>query len=143
MDPRLHFLTLATTDLDAARRFYCDGLGWTPLYDQPGEILFFQVAPGLALGFFDADSFDDDLGRTRSTDGVSGITLSHNVAGRDEVEPTLAVWEAAGGTILKPAQESAFGGIFHGHVADPNGVIWEIAHNPGWHIDGDGDVIFA
>jgi catechol 2,3-dioxygenase-like lactoylglutathione lyase family enzyme len=143
VDQRLHFLTLATPDLDAARRFYRDGLGWTPLYDQPGEILFFQVAPGLVLGLFDAEKFDQDLLRDRSTVSASGVTLSHNVATRDAVATTLAALEAAGGTIVKPAQEGAFGGIFHGHVADPNGVVWEIAHNPGWRIDEDGGVHFG
>ena len=51
--------------------------------------------------------------------------------------------EAAGATVLKPAQEGAFGGIFHGHVVDPNGVIWEVAHNPGWSIHDDGTVSFG
>lgn len=140
MDPRLHFITLATPDLDAARRFYCVGLGWAPLLDVPGEILFFQVAPGLLLGLFDAEKFDQDLLRESSTNGASGVTLSHNVADRPAVVSTLDALKAAGGTILKPAQEGAFGGIFHGHVSDPNGVIWEIAHNPGWRIDEAGVV---
>lgn len=142
MDPRLHFITLATPDLDAARSFYCDGLDWTPLHDEPGEILFFQVAPGLVLGLFDADKFDQDLLRDHSTAGVSGVTLSHNVPHRADVVTTLAALEAAGGTILKPAQDGSFGGIFHGHVADPNGIVWEIAHNPGWRIDDAGTVFF-
>lgn len=142
MDQRLHFLTLATADLEAARTFYKDGLGWSPLHDEPGEILFFQVAPGLVLGLFDAKKFNQDLLRKGSTEGVSGMTLSHNVPDRNSVEATLTALEAAGGTILKPAQEGAFGGIFHGHVADPNGVIWEIAHNPGWRIDDAGAVAF-
>lgn len=140
MEPRLSFLTLATPDLDAARRFYRDGLGWEPLGDVPGEILFFQVAPGLVLGLFDAAKFDDDLLRERTTQGAEGLTLSQNVADRDAVVATLERMRAAGGTVLKPAQEGAFGGIFHGHVADPNGVIWEIAHNPGWRVDEDGAV---
>ena len=143
MDQRVHFLTLATHDLDAARSFYRDGLGWSPLADIAGEILFFQVAPGLVLGLFDSEKFDDDLIRDRSTTGVSGVTLSHNVSNRDEVLRTISEMHAAGGTVLKPAQEGAFGGIFHGHVADPNGVIWEIAHNPGWSIDEDGTVSFG
>lgn len=140
MEPRLSFLTLATPDLDAARRFYRDGLGWEPLGDVPGEILFFQVAPGLVLGLFDAAKFDDDLLRERTTQGAEGLTLSQNVADRDAVVATLERMRAAGGTVLKPAQEGAFGGIFHGHVADPNGVIWEIAHSPGWRVDEDGAV---
>lgn len=141
MDQRLHFLTPATADLDAARRFYRHGLGWTPLLDVPGEIIFFQVAPGLVLGLFDAQKFDQDLLREQSTSGVNGMVLSHNVPDRESVESTLAAFESAGRTIIKPAQEGAFGGIFHGHATDPNGVVWEIAHNPGWHIDDDGTVV--
>ena len=143
MDQQLHFLTLATPDLDAARQFYCDGLGWTAAIDVPGEIIFFQVAPGLMLGLFDAAKFDEDLGRTSLGTAAAGITLAHNVASREAVHATLAAFEAAGGTILKPAQEGAFGGVFHGHAADPNGVIWEIAHNPGWSIDANGAVRFS
>jgi uncharacterized protein len=108
--------------------------------DVPGEIIFFQIAPGLLLGFFEAGKFDDDLLREHSTSGATGITLAHNVTSRAEVVSTMSAMEAAGGTILKPAQDGAFGGVFHGHMQDPNGVIWEIAHNPGWSIDDDGTV---
>ncbi len=142
MDQRLHFLTIATVDLDAARRFYRDGLGWTVFHDEPDEIVFFQIAPGLLLGLFDAEKFDQDLLRENATTGVSGVTLSHNVPDRESVTATLQAFEAAGGTILKPAQEGVFGGVFHGHASDPNGVIWEIAHNPGWHISAEGTVTF-
>lgn len=140
MDQRVHFLTLATSDLDAARVFYREGLGWAPLADVPGEILFFGVAPGLVLGLFEAGKFDDDLLRARSTTGVTGLTLSHNVERREDVTSTIEEMVAAGATVLKPAQDGAFGGIFHGHVADPNGVVWEIAYNPGWQVADDGTV---
>ena len=46
----------------------------------------------------------------------------------------------AGGTVLKAPQDGAFGGIYHAHVQDPNGIIWEIAHNPSWLIANDGTV---
>jgi uncharacterized protein len=140
MDPRLHFLTLATADLDAARAFYRDGLGWEALLDVPGEILFFQVAPGLLLGLFDTAKFDEDRLASAPTSGISGVTLSHNVDSAEEVAATVDRLVAAGGTVTKPPQESPFGGIFAAHVADPNGVVWEIAHNPGWSIDADGTV---
>lgn len=142
MDQRLHILTLATPDLDAARKFYCDGLGWTPLFDQPGEIIFFEIAPGLALGLFDAGKFDQDVRLDHPTTAISGVALAHNEPDRESVEATLAEFETAGGTILKPAQEGAFGGVFHGYAADPNGVVWEIAHNPGWEITPDGALVF-
>jgi hypothetical protein len=143
MDPKLHFITLATADLDASRAFYRDGLGWEPVADVPGEILFFQVGPGLVLGLFDADKFHEDIHSWPTSEGVTGVTLSHNVDSAHAVTSTLAKLEEAGATVLKPAQAGVFGGVFHGHVSDPNGVVWEIAHNPGWSIADDGRVSLA
>jgi catechol 2,3-dioxygenase-like lactoylglutathione lyase family enzyme len=137
MDQRTDFLTFSARDLDAARRFYCDGLGWTPLLDVPGEIVFFQTGHGLVLGFFDAAQFADDLGTGEQT--VSGVTLAHNVDSPEEVRAVVARAEAAGARLTKEAQEAAFGG-YHAHVSDPNGVVWEIAHNPGWGVGEDGTV---
>ena len=142
MDPRLHFITLATTDLGASRAFYADGLGWTPLVDVPDEVIFFQVGPGLVLGFFEAGSFNRDLGLPDSA-SLSGVTLAHNLDSVDAVRQTVSALEAAGGTVVTPPQPGEFGGIFHAHVRDPNGVLWEIAHNPGWSVADDGTVAFA
>ncbi|WP_304451461.1 VOC family protein [Nocardiopsis sp. YSL2] len=143
MKQQVHFVTLATADLDAARGFYRDGLGWEPLLDVPGEIIFFQIAPGLLLGLFDAEKFDRDLGGhagVTGTSGASGVTLAHNVEDRAGVAATVRAMVDAGGSVLKEPQEGEFGGVFHAHVKDPNGVVWEIAHNPGWRVDEDGNV---
>ncbi|GAA1008681.1 MULTISPECIES: VOC family protein [Nocardiopsidaceae] len=143
MRQQVHFVTLATPDLDAARRFYRDGLGWEPLMDVPDEIVFFQVAPGQVLGLFDAEKFDRDLGLPPGTSGLSGVTLSHNVDGPEEVGRTVDAMAAAGGTVLKSPRRGEFGGIFHAHVRDPNGVVWEVAHNPGWSVDASGRVVLG
>jgi catechol 2,3-dioxygenase-like lactoylglutathione lyase family enzyme len=140
MDQQVHFLTLATADLDAARRFYVEGLGWRPLLDVPGEIVFFQIAPGTVLDFFEAGKFAQDLGRGPARPEVSGLTLAHNVASRDAVTAVVDAMAAAGGTVLTAPEEGAFGGVFHALVADPNGIVWEVAHNPGWSVDADGTV---
>ncbi|WP_030902284.1 VOC family protein [Streptomyces sp. NRRL F-5126] len=137
MEQRTDFLTFSTADLDAARAFYRDGLGWTPLLDVPGEIVFFQVGHGLVLGLFDAGKFAEDLGVRDAP--IRGVTLSHNVAGPEAVGAAVERAVAAGGTVLKEPQEAAFGG-YHAHVADPNGLVWEIAHNPAWSVEPDGTV---
>ena len=142
MDQRIHFLTLATPDLDAARAFYRDGLGWTTLLDVPGEIIFFQSAPGQVLGLFDAQKFTEDIGHQGGPAMVSGLTLSHNVDGPEEVQAVFDAAITAGATVIKEPQRAAFGG-YHGHFADPNGLVWEICHNPGWSIDGDGKVVLS
>ena len=158
MEKRVHFITLATADLDAARAFYSAGLGWEPLVDVPGEIIFFQVGPGLVLGLFDKVAFDSDINGDNDgesndsdsggsedarprivTDRISGITLSHNVDGPAAVDEAVSAMVAAGAVVLKQPTNAAFGG-YHGHVQDPNGVIWEIAHNPGWRVDDTGRV---
>lgn len=143
MQPRIHFITIATANLDVARVFYRDGLGWEPLMDVLGEIIFFQVAPGVVLGLFDTEKFNEDLLGKATTTDVSGVTLSHNVGSPAEVDSTVGSLVAAGAAVLKPPQQGAFGGIYHAYVSDPNGLIWEIAHNPGWSVGDDGTVRFG
>ncbi|HET6628065.1 MAG TPA: VOC family protein [Nocardioidaceae bacterium] len=140
MDQSLHFITVSTADLDAARSFYVTGLDWRPLMDVPGEIIFFQVAPGLVLGLFDSAKFNADIATGADYSSVSGLSLSHNVGSREAVHEAVDAMQRAGGTVLKAAQDGAFGGIYHAHVQDPNGIIWEVAHNPSWRIDDDGTV---
>ncbi len=70
---------------------------------------------------------------------ADGITLSHNVGSAAEVDAAVERMRGAGGSIRKPPQAAAFGG-YHGRVADPNGVVWEVAFNPGWSVDAEGRV---
>jgi catechol 2,3-dioxygenase-like lactoylglutathione lyase family enzyme len=139
MQQSVHFVTLSTPDLDAARAFYRDGLGWAPLLDVPGEIIFFQIGPGMTLGLFDATRFNADLELPDAQPAPAGLTLSHNVDGPAEVDEVITQAVSAGATLLKPPQRADFGG-YHGHFADPNGVVWEVCHNPGLRVDDDGTV---
>lgn len=70
----------------------------------------------------------------------SGGTVAHNVGSPDAVIALADAMAAAGGIVIKPPQPGQFGGVFHAHVQDPNGLIWEIAHNPDWRIAPDGTV---
>jgi hypothetical protein len=142
MDPSICFITLGTDDLDAARRFYIDGLGWPPLFEVPGEIVFVQVGYGLTLSIWTADKLDADAGSppgTSSSAASAPITLSHNVGSAEEVDAVMAAAVAAGGTVGKEAGPAEFGG-YHGVFADPSGFRWEVAHNPGWSVADDGTV---
>jgi uncharacterized protein len=140
VDQTASFITVATADLDAARDFYVGGLGWRPTLDVPGEILFFQVGHGLMLGLFEAGHFSADLGDPDTPSvPVRGLTLSHNVGGPEEVDRVVSDAVRAGAAVVKPPQFASFGG-YHGHFHDPNGIIWEVAHNPGWHVEPDGRV---
>jgi catechol 2,3-dioxygenase-like lactoylglutathione lyase family enzyme len=136
----VHFITLGVADLDEARAFYVDGLGWPSTFDVPAAITFIQVGHGLLLGLFGANDLAADIGQAHAhPSGPAPFTLAQVIETEDEVKATLDAASAAGATIVKPAQRADFGG-FHGYFADPSGFRWEIAINLGWSIAPDGTV---
>jgi len=140
MEQRTHFITLGVTDVATSRRFYADGLGWTPTFELEDEVCFIQVAPGVLLSLWGAESLAADVGVDPGDagDGTGRISLAHNVSSEAEVDAAVAQAVEAGGTVLKQPQSTFFG--YHAYVADPDGFRWEIAHNPGWRVDDDGTV---
>lgn len=95
----------------------------------------------MVLGLFEADAFLADLDAGSGLAAApSGFTLSHNVDSPEEVDRVLSRARDAGARIVKSGRHAAFGG-YHGHFADPNEVLWEVAHNPGWQIADDGTVV--
>lgn len=130
MDPRISFVTLAVRDLDATRQFYVDGLGWPAELEAPGEVLMIRVGERLVLSLWDADHFEQEVGRIARGDGVPPFTLAHNVATRGEVDEVLATAREAGASRVDAGQERDWGG-YTGYFADPEGYRWEVAWNPG------------
>jgi predicted lactoylglutathione lyase len=120
-------VTLGVEDLARARTFY-EALGWRSPQQPDDEIAFFQ-AGGMVFGLW-----------TRlGGHGAPGIELAHNVRSPEEVDDLLADAERAGATIARPAAHAAWGG-YSGAFADPDGYVWEVAHNPDWQIAEDGSV---
>ena len=128
MDQRISLITLGVRDMDRAARFY-EALGWRRV-DSPDGVIAFDLI-GQTLGLYPLQGLRDDIGLSEAgaPAGFGGITLGHNLADRAGVDALLARAEAAGARILKPAQEVFWGG-YHGYFSDPEGHVWEIAHNP-------------
>jgi catechol 2,3-dioxygenase-like lactoylglutathione lyase family enzyme len=130
MDQRISFVTLAVADLAASRRFYVDGLGWTPVLEAPGEVVMFEAGPRLVLSLWHRAAFEEEVGEPAvSGPGVVPLTLAHNVRTRDEVDAVLALARGAG-AVVGEARERQWGG-YTGYFADPDGFRWEVAWNPG------------
>jgi uncharacterized protein len=134
MEQRISLVTLGVTDLARARAFY-ERLGWRGQEVQ--QTVFFQAGPLVVVlwgrAALAADSGIDDPG----TDGFGGMALAHNVRSRAEVDEVLADAAAAGATVTRPAAETFYGG-YAGCFTDPDGHVWEIAHNPGFSLGADG-----
>lgn len=138
MEPRISLVTLGVTDLARSKAFY-EALGWQGQEVQ--ETVFVQ-AGSMALVLWDRSKLADDSGIVDAApgDGYGGIALAQNVRTRGEVEEILAVAEQAGATITRPATETFYGG-YAGCFTDPDGHVWEIAHNPGFTLTDDGALV--
>jgi uncharacterized protein len=128
MDPRISFVTLASRDLDATRRFYVDGLGWTPELDVPGEVVMIRAGEALILSLWDEAHFEAEVGQIGRGEGVPPFTLAHNVASPEGVDSVLDDARGAGAEVGEAAKRE-WGG-YTGYFADPDGFRWEIAYNP-------------
>ncbi|MCG7286946.1 VOC family protein [Cellulomonas sp. ACRRI] len=127
MEPRISVVTLGVTDLDRACAFY-EAMGWPAPRRPDGEVAFFQ-AGGVVLALWTGVE-----GR-----GAPGLELAYNVRAAEEVAPVLEAAAAAGGSVVRPAALAEWGGT-SGAFADPEGYVWEVAHNPEWPIGEDGSV---
>jgi hypothetical protein len=137
MKPRINMITLGVRDLTAAIRFYEQGLGF-PRMDSPPEVAFFTLE-GSWLALYGQDALAEDAGIAAEGGGFEGFSLSHNVASANEVEEVIAQAMTAGATLIKRPQMAIWGG-YSGYFKDPDGHLWEVAHNPlFWVGPGDED----
>ena len=126
MDQRISFLTLAVRDLEASRRFYVDGLGWTPDLEVEGDVVMLMAGERLVLSLWDREHFQAEVGQIAGGDGVPPFTISHNVETPEEVDAILETARAAGADPVHPAEVREWGG-YTGYFGDPDGYRWEIA----------------
>ena len=138
MDPRLDILTIGVPDLDAAHRFYVDGLGWEPLLDA-GEAVFLQVGPGVVLSLYGRADLAREAGTASGPVEPPPFSLAHNVSTPEAVPRVVEELRAAGGTVVAEPARTSWGGVT-AYVADPDGFRWEIAFNPGLVVGVDGSV---
>mgnify|MGYP003647914323 CR=1 FL=1 len=134
MEQRISLITLGVRDMEGAANFY-EALGWRRVDAQDGVIAFDLI--GQTLGLYPLEKLAEDVGLPVAELGRGASTLSYNVRTAEEVGPLLAQAETAGGRILRQAFDVFWGGHI-GYFADPEGTIWEVAHNPHSALDENG-----
>ena len=127
MKPRISMITLGVNDLPRSVVFYQQGLG-LPRMDSPPEVAFFTLN-GTWLGLYGREALAKDASVSGESGGFAGFSLAHNVGSEQEVDQVMAQAALAGAVITKPAQKTDWGG-YAGYFADPDGYLWEVAHNP-------------
>jgi predicted lactoylglutathione lyase len=124
---RLSMVTLGVTDLARSTSFY-ESLGWSRSPASQDTISFFSME-GSVLGLYGREPLADAAAVSPAGSGFRGVTCALNCDTRDEVDAVFAEWVAAGARAVKPP-EAVFWGGYSSYVADPDGHLWEIAHNP-------------
>jgi predicted lactoylglutathione lyase len=133
---RISLVTLGVSDVAAATRFYTT-LGWTPSPASVPDVVTFFATDGGQLALFGRDALAADAGVAPGP-ATSAVALAINCDSRSQVDEVAWAWAAAGGTVVKPpAPAQEFDG-YSGYLADPDGHLWEVAHNPGFPIGPDG-----
>lgn len=138
---RISLVSIGVSDVARSTAFY-EGLGWRRSTSSVPGVISFLHTSGAVLDLFEAGDLAEDADLPRSAaeavpTAFRGFTLAINVASRDEVDDAFAAVRAAGARIVKPPRAADWGG-YSGYFADPDGFLWEVAHNPGWPLDERG-----
>lgn len=139
--PHAHIslVTLGVSDVSRAARFY-EALGFTrKLRAAPeSEVAFFDAGP-VALSLYVISGVAKDAGFPPETKAPAfrGGSVAWNCESEADVDAVMALAAKAGGKTLVAAKRADWGG-YHGHFADPEGNIWEVAHNPQFPLSKDG-----
>jgi catechol 2,3-dioxygenase-like lactoylglutathione lyase family enzyme len=136
MEPRISIVTLGVADMPRMRTFY-EAMGFRA--SGPGDGVTFFQAGGSILALFGRKDLAEDAHVENSMPGFSGISLAYCARSEAEVDAVIAEAVQAGGKMLKPGQTVFWGG-YSGYFADPEGNLWEVAHNPFFPLDAQGNI---
>ena len=127
MQPRLSMITLGVADVKRAIAFYQEGLGF-PRHGDQEDVAFFRLN-GSWLGIYGREALAEDAQVPPEGSGFRGFTISHNVHSEAEVRDVMSQAIRAGAQLVKEPQKVFWGG-YSGYFKDPDGHLWEVAHNP-------------
>lgn len=139
MKPRITVITIGVDDLERSFSFYHDGLGLKSegiigKEFEHGAVAFFELQHGLRLAVWPRKSLSHDSGLSLGAASATEFSLGHNVSSMAEVDAVMAQAQVAGAVIVKPAQETFWGG-YAGYFQDPDHHLWEVVWNPQWQLE--------
>lgn len=138
LERRVSLITLGVADVARSTEFY-QLLGWSKSSASNEHVTFIQLK-GTVLGLFSRSDLAKDARVENTPPGFSGVTLAYNVTSEIGVDAVVKFAVSCGATLVK-APEKVFWGGYSGYVADPDGHLWEIAHNPFFPLDEHGHVV--
>ena len=141
MKPKITVITLGVDDLEKSFKFYHEGLGLPSggivgKEFEHGAVAFFDLQAGLKLALWPRQSLAIDTGLPLGKASATELSLGHNVDSKAEVDALMEQVKQAGAVIVKPAQETFWGG-YSGYFQDPDQHLWEVVWNPQMQFPSD------
>ncbi|MDD9908257.1 MAG: VOC family protein [Ahrensia sp.] len=127
MTANISIVTLGVDDLPVSTRFY-EGLGWVNTTASQDSVTFLQ-GHSVVLGLYGRSALAEDAEVENIPAGFRGVTLAINLPSRAAVDAFFNKALGTGASAQKQPQ-SVFWGGYSGYFADPDGHLWEVAHNP-------------
>jgi catechol 2,3-dioxygenase-like lactoylglutathione lyase family enzyme len=119
-------IMLGVEDIGRAKKFYGEGLGCTIAQDHPNFVSFSLGDGSSSLALYERAAAAQDAGVSPEGSGFTGVSFHYIVASSATVDEVMASAEAAGGSVVRPAAGSQWGG-YSGYFADPDGYLWKVA----------------
>ena len=138
MNQHLHIITLGVRDFEKSKKFYVETLGWKPSSASQDDVAFFQ-AGGVVVAIYPREKLAEDAMTSPAENGFSGITLAYNTQSESEVDEIIRDLRAKGVKIVKEPQKVFWGGD-SSYFADPDEYHWEVAYNPFFEFDENGNL---
>ena len=132
MTANVSIITLGVDDLAASTEFYVK-LGWANSSASQETVTFLQ-GHSVVLGLYGRGPLAEDAGVDPQGCGFRGVALAVNLKDRGAVDAFFAHAVSCGAEATKQPQEVFWGG-YSGYFADPDGHLWEVAHNPFVQMD--------
>ncbi len=137
--PRINFVTLGVLNVAIAKAFY-EKLGLVPHSMGNDHVAFFDVN-GIVLAIFGHNNLAADANiAAAQPPAFRGVSLAWNGESEAEVDRIFTHALACGATAVKTPHKVFWGG-YSGYFADPDGHLWEVAHNPFVQIDRNGHIV--
>jgi catechol 2,3-dioxygenase-like lactoylglutathione lyase family enzyme len=138
MRQHLHLITLGVRDFERSYEFYTQTLGWKPASASQDDVAFFQTS-GVVFAIYPREKLAEDAWISPKGSGFSGITLAYNATSEVEVDAIIAELKSKGVRIIKEPQKAFWGG-YSSYFADPDDYGWEVAYNPFFPFDENGNL---
>lgn len=133
-------ISLAVEDISISTTFY-EALGWINSNHSQETIAFLQ-GHNIVLSLFGTGSVEEEFGEPFEPIGFPHVTLAVNFPDTDSVDRFFMTAIDAGAEAVRKPDKIYWGG-YSGYFRDPDGHMWETAHNPfvGFKADGQLDML--